>query len=177
MTRLLASALLLTSGAVLAQAPPPVAPKGAPPPIVAPGGPAKAAPGSAVVGSTRPADDCGPCGSVESIRQVSVRQEWTALGAGVGVGGTNAQSGPGGTGGVTTAFQFGRGGENQGMVILGAAGGANYRKSPNSYEQSRWDVTVKLDGGRTQVVRMGFEPYVREGDRVRVAGNNVELLN
>ena len=78
---------------------------------------------------------------------------------------------------MTTAFQIGRGGDNQGMVILGAAGGANYRKSPNSYEQSRWDVTVKLDGGRTQVVRMAFEPYVREGDRVRIAGNNVELVN
>ena len=45
------------------------------------------------------------------------------------------------------------------------------------YEQSRWDVTVKLDGGRTQVVRMAFEPYVRQGDRVRIAGNNVELVN
>jgi hypothetical protein len=177
MIRLLASALLLTSGAVLAQAPAPVSPKSAPPPIVAPGGPAKATAGSAVAGGTRTADDCGPCGSVESIRQVSVRQEWTALGAGVAVGGTNAQSGPGGTGGVTTAFQIGRGGDNQGMVILGAAGGANYRKSPNSYEQSRWDVTVRLDGGRTQVVRMAFEPYVREGDRVRIAGNNVELVN
>jgi hypothetical protein len=172
MTRLLASAILLSSGVVLAQTPPPVSSKSAPPPVAAPGTPAKAAAGSAP-----PADDCGPCGSVESIQQVSVRQEWTALGAGVGVGGTNAQSGPGGTGGVTTAFQIGRGGDNQGMVILGAAGGANYRKSPNAYEQSRWDVTVKLDGGRTQVVRMAFEPYVREGDRVRVAGNNVELLN
>jgi hypothetical protein len=171
MTRLLAAAILLASGVVLAQTPPPVSSQSAPPPVAAPGPPASAATGSP------PADDCGPCGSVESIRQVSVRQEWTALGAGVGVGGTNAQSGPGGTGGVTTAFQIGRGGDNQGMVILGAAGGANYRKSPNAYEQSRWDVTVKLDGGRTQVVRMTFEPYVREGDRVRVAGNNVELLD
>ncbi len=171
MTRLLAAAILLASGAGLAQTPPPVSSQSAPPPVATPGTPARAATGSP------PAGDCGPCGSVESIRQVSVRQEWTALGAGVGVGGTNAQSGPGGTGGVTTAFQIGRGGDNQGMVILGAAGGANYRKSPNAYDQSRWDVTVKLDGGRTQVVRMAFEPYVREGDRVRVAGNNVELLD
>ena len=78
---------------------------------------------------------------------------------------------------VTTTFQIGRGMTNQGMVVLGAAGGAVYRKSPNSYEQPRWDVTVKLDAGRTRVVTVAYEPYVREGDRVRIAGNNVELVD
>jgi hypothetical protein len=38
-------------------------------------------------------------------------------------------------------------------------------------------VTVKLDNGQVRVVSLGFEPYVREGDRVRVSGNNVELLD
>jgi hypothetical protein len=174
MIRLFASAILLVSGAALAQTPAPVSPAAAPPPLAAPNAPGRPP-------SVRPvpvvADDCGPCGRVESIRQSTVKQGWTPLGQGTGVGGTNPESGPGGTGGVTTAFQIGRGGENQGLVLLGAAGGANYRKSPNSYEQPRWEVTVRLDRGTTQVVSMAFEPYVREGDRVRIAGNNVELVN
>jgi hypothetical protein len=28
-----------------------------------------------------------------------------------------------------------------------------------------------------RVVSVSYEPYVREGDRVRIAGNNVELLD
>jgi outer membrane lipoprotein SlyB len=63
------------------------------------------------------------------------------------------------------------------MVLLGSSGGANYRKSPNSYEKPQWQVTVKLDSGRTRVLTLAYEPYVREGDRVRVAGNNVELVD
>jgi hypothetical protein len=38
-------------------------------------------------------------------------------------------------------------------------------------------VTVKLDSGRTRVLTVPYEPYVREGDRVRIAGNNVELVD
>jgi len=174
MTRLLALAVLFVSGMALAQSPPPISPASAPPALAAPSTPAKAPLGGA---PSTVADDCGPCGRVESIRQVTVKQGWTPLGQGAGIGGTNPDSGPGGTGGVTSAFQIGRGGENQGLVLLGAAGGANYRKSPTSYEQPRWEVTVKLDRGMTQVVTMAFEPYVREGDRVRIAGSNVELVN
>jgi hypothetical protein len=63
------------------------------------------------------------------------------------------------------------------MVVLGAAGGAAYKSTPKSYEQPRWDVTVRMDAGGVRVVSMSYEPYVREGDRVRIAGNNVELLD
>jgi hypothetical protein len=38
-------------------------------------------------------------------------------------------------------------------------------------------VTVKLDSGRSRVLTLAYEPYVREGDRVRVAGNSVELVD
>jgi len=77
---------------------------------------------------------------------------------------------------VTTSFQIGSDGSNQGMVMLGAGGGAAYKRTPNSYEQPRWEVTVKLDSGSIRVVTLSYEPYVKEGDRVRIAGNNVELL-
>jgi outer membrane lipoprotein SlyB len=107
---------------------------------------------------------------VESIRQTSVKQAWTPLGMGVGVSPGQA------SGQATTSFQIGPGFSNQGMVILGAGGGAAYRKSPNAYEQPRWEVTVKLDNGQKRVVTLAYEPFVREGDRVRIAGNNLELV-
>ncbi len=62
-------------------------------------------------------------------------------------------------------------------MVLGAAGGADYKRTPESYEQRRWDVVVKLDSGGVRIVSLSYEPYVREGDRVRISGNNVELLD
>lgn len=118
--------------------------------------------------------DCGACGKVESIRQGTTRQQWTPLGTGVGVGG--APSSLGDAPGSVTAFRIGPGMSNQGMVVLGAAGGAAYRKTPEAYERQHWDVTVRLDGGGVRVVSVSYEPYVKEGDRVRIAGNHVELL-
>ena len=118
------------------------------------------------------APDCTsfPCGKVETIRQVTVKQPWTPLGGG-------ASASPGEYNGrVTTAFQIGPGLSNQGIVILGSAGGADYQKRPNSYDQPRWEVTIKLDNGQKRVVTVAYEPFVREGDRVRVAGTALEVI-
>jgi outer membrane lipoprotein SlyB len=119
------------------------------------------------------ASECGdfPCGRVETIVQVTVKDKWTPLGT------TGTMSPGSNSGQVATSFEFGPGLTNNGMVLLGAAGGAVYRKTPNSYEKPQWQVTVKLDNGRTRVLTLAYEPYVREGDRVRVAGNNVELID
>lgn len=119
------------------------------------------------------ASACGdfPCGRVESIVQVTVKDVWTPLGT------TGTMSPGSNSGAVTTTFEIGPGLTNKGMVLLGAAGGAVYRKTPNAYEKPQWQVTVKLDGGRTRVLTLAYEPYVREGDRVRVAGNNVERID
>lgn len=139
-----------------------------PPPL-----PAPAAPAPAAAPPSLTAVECGACGKVESIRQTTQQQQWTPLGTGVGVGGApSLGEAPAGV----TSYRIGPGLSNQGMVVLGAAGGAAYKRTPNSYEQRRWDVTVRLDGGGTRVVSLSYEPYVREGDRVRIAGNNVELL-
>lgn len=114
--------------------------------------------------------DCSsfPCGRVESIVQTTVKQAWTPLGTGAGF---NADSK------VVTSFKIGPDLSNQGMVLLGAGGGAAYKKTPNSYDQPRWEVTVKLDIGQKRVVTVAYEPFVREGDRVRVAGNSLELVD
>ncbi len=121
--------------------------------------------------------DCRACGRVVSIRTVTSAERWEPLGSAVGsaadVGGPGGSMQPS----TVSSFRIGRGGKNEGMVLLGSAGGANYKKSSTSYEQRRWEVTVKLDDGQTRAVSMGYEPFVREGDRVRIAGNNVELLD
>ena len=143
--------------------------------LVSAAGGARAQPGNGA-----PEADCSsyPCGRVESIRQTTVKQTWTPLGAGVGIGGGSAGGLTGGdAAAVTSTFKIGPGLSNQGMVLLGAAGGAQYTKTPNSYQQPQWEVSVKLDGGRTRTVNMRYEPFVREGDRVRVVGSNVELVN
>jgi len=145
----------------------------APPPPTLSISPAAAV--SAANAAPAPSIECGACGKVESIRQTSVKDQWTPLGTGVGVGG--APVSPGGNPTGVTSYRIGPGMSNQGMVVLGAAGGAAYSKTPNSYERQRWEVTVKLDSGSSRVVMLSYEPYVREGDRVRISGSNVELLD
>jgi outer membrane lipoprotein SlyB len=158
-----AAIVVFAAAAAAAQAPPP------PPVPTTP--PTQTAPTAAAA----PATDCGQCGKVVSIRQTTEKQPWTPLGSGVGVGGT-ADLG-GGQPNAMTTFQFGPGLSNRELAILGSAGGASYRRKPTSYEKPRWEVTVKLDNGATRVVLLSYEPYVVEGDRVRVSGNNVELVD
>jgi hypothetical protein len=130
--------------------------------------PALALPARAQSAAARPDCTSFPCGVVESIRQTTVKQVWTPLGTAAGFDAD---------GRAVTSFQIGPGLSNQGMVVLGASGGAAYRKSPNAYEQPRWEVTVKLDSGPKRVLTVAYEPFVREGDRVRVAGNSLERVD
>jgi outer membrane lipoprotein SlyB len=114
-----------------------------------------------------PSDDCGQCGKVVSVRETKVKEQWTPLGGGASFG-SDARA--------ATMFQIGPGLTNQGKVMVGAAGGAAYQKTPNAYEKPRWEVTVKMDNGQTRVASLAYEPYVQEGDRVRISGRNVELI-
>ena len=74
-------------------------------------------------------------------------------------------------------YSIGPGFTNRGMVVVGAAGGAAYAQKPSEYQRQRWDVTVKMDSGPPRVINLSYEPFVQEGDRVRVFGNQLELLN
>ena len=124
----------------------------------------------------KPRPPCdGVCGVIQSIAAVAERQVWTPLGS--VASGSLGVSGPSGASGTTTQMQFGPGLSNQGLVVIGAAGGAVYARKPNEYRRTRYDVTLKMDDGTTRVVSMSYEPlFVQEGDYVRVAGNNLELL-
>jgi outer membrane lipoprotein SlyB len=154
-----ALAAAMTLGAGLADAQP------GPPPIPAASNGKSVNPKSGTAVTTP--DDCDQCGKVVSIRETKVKEQWTPLGGGASFD-SDARA--------ATMFQIGPGLSNQGKVMVGAAGGAAYQKTPNAYEKPRWEVTVKMDNGQTRVTSLSYEPYVQAGDRVRISGRNVELI-
>jgi outer membrane lipoprotein SlyB len=121
-------------------------------------------------------DTCDNCGRIVSIKQVTVTTQWTPLGA--MSPGTLQPSGVGEQPGqVTTSYIIGKGGKNEGQVLLGSAGGAGYAKRSGSSNQQRWEVTVKMDKGPQRVLQQAYEPLLQEGDRVQVFGTQLELIN
>ena len=135
---------------------------------------------AAIVGALAPAalaqpEKCDNCGTIVDIRQSTTRTSWTPLGSvvpGTQPGDSVAQPGR-----VTAAYQIGPQLKNQGMVLLGSAGGGAYAKRAEDYQQPRWDVTVKMDAnGGLRPVSLGYEPPFQVGDRVRVYGTQLELV-
>ena len=124
----------------------------------------------------QPAERCDNCGTIVDIRQSTTRGSWTPLGSVVPgtMPGDSAQQ----PGRVTAAYQIGPQMKNQGMVLLGSAGGGGYAKRQDDFQQPRWELTVKMDGsGGMRPVSLAYEPPFRVGDRVRVFGTQLELVN
>jgi hypothetical protein len=104
---------------------------------------------------------------------MSVHEEsWTPLGV-VAAGPTLAT---GESTEVRSLVSFAPDGKRN-LVVIGAAGGAVYAKRPNSYQKPRWEVVVKMDDGSQRIVQQPYEPFVREGDHVRVRGTQLELVD
>jgi outer membrane lipoprotein SlyB len=75
---------------------------------------------------------------------------------------------------ASSAFVVNR--QNRGLVMIGANGGAQYASRPKSYQRQRWQVTLKMDDGSARLVQQRYEPFVREGERVRIVGTQLELV-
>ena len=118
---------------------------------------------------------CDNCGTIADIRQSTSKSTWTPLGS-VSPGTMPGDYSGGQAGRVTAQYRIGPEMKNQGMVLLGSAGGGGYAKRPDSYEQVRWEVVVRMDAGPTRPVSLGYEPPFRVGDRVRVFGTQLELI-
>jgi outer membrane lipoprotein SlyB len=73
-----------------------------------------------------------------------------------------------------TAYQIGR--DNQGQVTIGAAGGAVYQQNKPTQRVTRWEIVVRMDDGSARSVIQNYEPLLQVGDRVRVFGTQVELV-
>ena len=146
-----------------AQAPPSQTPLTLPPPLVPSPGSATATGGPAL-GTT----GCDRCGIIDSIRQAVTKDQWTPLGS-VPSSADTGQSG-------VAMYQIGKGFTNQGQVLVGAAGGTVYRTQPNQRNITRWEVTVRMDDGSTRTLTQNYEPLMQVGDRVRVFGTQIELV-
>lgn len=133
---------------------------------------ASLAAGVAAAQGTAETARCANCAVIVSIEMSTQEEQWTPLG---GVASPSSLTNPGGMQG-RSAIAFGSDG-SRGLVMIGAAGGAMYAKRPNAYQKPRWDVKVKMDSGETRVIPQRYEPLLREGDRVRVLGTQLELAD
>ena len=117
--------------------------------------------------------ECDRCGKIESIRPMTAKDTWTPLGT---VTTTSQGEGTTGTPSGVTMYKIGPGFSKQGTVVIGAAGGAAYRARPSELNAKRWEIVVRMEDGATRSVTQNYEPMLREGDRVRVMGTQLELV-
>jgi uncharacterized protein YcfJ len=127
----------------------------------APGGPS-----GKVLGSRT----CDACGTVRGIDVMNTRSGNTS-GAGAVMGAVV---------GAVVGHQFGSGRGNTAATAGGAVAGAY---AGNEIEKERRDggryyrVTIDMDRGYTETVNVGDPEQLRSGDRVRVIGNNIEIIS
>jgi outer membrane lipoprotein SlyB len=140
----------------------------APPPPPIPSASQPSATAQAAPGTT----SCDHCGKVEAIRQASTQTQWSPLGSVPSVTQAGSDLSPS----SITAYKIGKDLSNQGQVMIGAAGGAVYQTRPTQRNATRWEIVVRMDDGSARSVTQNYEPLLQVGDRVRVFGTQIELL-
>jgi len=111
---------------------------------------------------------CRECGVIESIMEVK------KPGAGTGLGAV-----AGGVLGGILGNQIGGGKGRSAMAILGAAGGAyaGHQVERNARSNTEYQITVRFEDGTTQLITETNPPVWRNGDRVKVNGNQISAAN
>jgi outer membrane lipoprotein SlyB len=110
---------------------------------------------------------CANCGVVETVRMVQLEGNASGLGAVAG-----------GVTGALVGNQFGRGGGNTAMTLIGAAGGAYAGNSieKNMNRQTAYRITVRMDDGAYRTISQSHVPAVAAGDKVKVVNGNVSAI-
>ena len=125
----------------------------------APGGPS-----GKVLSST-----CDACGTVRGIDVMNTRSG-NSTGAGAVMGAVV---------GAVVGHQFGSGrgqdAATAGGAVAGAVAGNEMEKQRNAGARY-YRVTIDMDRGYTETVNVDNPAQLRSGDRVRVIGNNIEII-
>ena len=144
----------------------------APPPPPMPGEGSATASGQPPGAQQAPLSPCDRCGKVEAIRQASTQLQWQPLGTMPSATAAGSDLNPS----QISAFKIGKDLSNQGQVMIGAAGGAAYQTRPTQRNATRWEIVVRMDDGSARSLIQNYEPLLQVGDRVRVFGTQVELV-
>lgn len=140
------------------------APAGGPPPAPVAANALPAPPPPMVPPAPPP---CRDCGTVESVRDISVKGEGTGLGAVAG----------GIVGGVL-GHQVGSGRGNDLATVAGAVGGAvaGHQIEKQQRKTTRHEITIHMDDGSIRTITTETQPSWRAGDRVKVINGAVAPL-
>lgn len=116
---------------------------------------------------------CDTCGTVRDIERVTTRERHHHLGAGTAIGAI-----AGGVLGSTVGKGNGRTAATVGGALAGGAIGHEVEEHDRD-DHGRyvaWRYRIKMDDGEWVSVTRGHRLNLREGDRVRVEGDDLELL-
>jgi outer membrane lipoprotein SlyB len=106
---------------------------------------------------------------VASVRAVEKPGDGSGVGAVVG-----------GVAGGAAGSQFGKGRGQIVGTVIGAVGGAIAGHQVERHvvrKQTQYEISVRLEDGTTRTIVQDAEPAWREGDRVRVHGNEIRAAS
>ena len=119
-------------------------------------------------------DVCESCGTVESVAAIQETSGTGGVGQTPGLGAV-----AGGVIGGLLGNQVGGGSGKTIATIAGAAGGAYAGHRVQQHygnKRQRYDITVRMDDGDTRTFTRDYDPGLLTGDRVRLDGDELALI-
>lgn len=119
-------------------------------------------------------DVCETCGTVESVAAIQEASGGGGVGQTPGLGAV-----AGGVIGGLLGNQVGGGSGKTIATIAGAAGGAYAGHRVQQHygsKRQRYDITVRMDDGSTRTFTRDYDPGLLTGDRVRLDGDELALI-